>query len=76
VPAGVFLIAIGLITILWGHWWLPRRLRQIRQRLTPAARDLYDSRMQRPVARLFFRLPLPVGTITVIVGVVFLLTEV
>jgi hypothetical protein len=32
--------------------------------------------MQRPVARLFFALPLPVGTIAVIIGVVFLLTEV
>jgi hypothetical protein len=69
------LIAIGLITILWGHWWLPRRLRQIRRRFSPAARDLYDSRMQRPVARLFFALPLPVGTMAVIIGAVFLLTE-
>ena len=74
-PAGVLLIAIGLITILWGHWWLPRRLRQIRRRFSPAARDLYDSRMQRPVARLFFALPLPVGTMAVIIGAVFLLTE-
>jgi hypothetical protein len=75
VPAGVLLIAIGLITILWGHWWLPRRLRQVRLRLTPAARELYDNRMQRPVARLFFRLPLPVGTMAVIIGIVFMLTE-
>ena len=75
-PAGVFLIAIGLITILWGHWLLPRRLRRARLLLSPAARDLYDSRLQRPVARLFFALPLPVGTIAVIIGVVFLLTEV
>jgi len=70
------LIVIGLLTIAWGHWLLPRRLRQVRQRFSPAARDLYDSRMQRPVARLFFALPLPVGTISVIIGVVFLLTEV
>jgi hypothetical protein len=76
VPAGVLLIALGLITILWGHWWLPRRLRQIRQRFSPAGRELYDSRMQRPVTRLLFRLPLPAGTMAVIVGVVFLLTEV
>jgi hypothetical protein len=75
VPAGVLLIAVGLITIGWGHWWLPRRLRQIRQRFSPAGRDLYDSRMQRPVARLFFRLPLPVGTTCVIIGVVLLVTE-
>jgi len=68
------LIAIGLLTIAWGHWWLPRRLRQVRQRFTPAGRELYDSRMQRPAARLLFALPLPVGTIAVIIGVVFLLT--
>jgi hypothetical protein len=76
VPAGVLVIAIGLLTIAWGHWWLPRRLRQIRRRLTPAGQDLYDSRMQRPVARLLFRLPLPVGTTAVIIGVIFLVTEV
>jgi hypothetical protein len=75
VPAGVLLIAIGLITILWGHWLLPRRLRRVRQRFSPAGRELYDSRMQRPAARLFFALPLPVGAMTVIIGVVFLLTE-
>ena len=63
------------MTIGWGHWWLPRRLTQIRRRLTPAGQDLHDSRMQRPVARLFFRLPLPVGTIGVIIGMIFLLTE-
>ncbi len=74
-PVGVLLIAIGLITIGWGHWLLPRRLRQVRQRFTPAGRELYDNRMQRPVARLFFALPLPVGVVGVIVGVVFLLTE-
>jgi len=74
VPVGVLLIAIGLLTIAWGHWWLPRRLRQVRQRFTPAGRELYDSRMQRPAARLLFALPLPVGTIAVIIGVVFLLT--
>lgn len=45
------------------------------ERFTPAARELYDSRMQRPVARLFFALPLPVGMIAVIIGMVFLLTE-
>ena len=73
-PAGVLLVAIGLLTITWGHWMLPRRLRRVRQLLAPAARDLYDSRMQRPVARLFFALPLPVGTIAVIIGAVFLLT--
>jgi hypothetical protein len=76
VPAGALLIAIGLLTIAWGHWWLPRRLRQGRGRLTPAGQDLYDSRMQRPVVRFFFRLPLPVGTMAMIVGVVFLLAEV
>jgi len=69
------LIAIGVMTIGWGHWWLPRRLRRVRQLFSPAARDLFDSRMQRPMARLLFRLPLPVGTIAVIVGMVFLLTE-
>ena len=74
-PAGVLLIAIGVMTIGWGHWWLPRRLRRVRQLFSPAARDLFDSRMQRPMARLLFRLPLPVGTIAVIVGMVFLLTE-
>jgi hypothetical protein len=76
VSAGVLLIAIGLLTIGWGHWWLPRRLRRIRQRFTRAGRELYDSRMRRPAARLLFRLPLPVGTIAVIIGVVLLLTEV
>jgi hypothetical protein len=75
VPAGLLLIAIGLLTIAWGHWWLPRRLRRVRQRFTPAARELYDSRMQRPVARLLFALPLPVGTVGVIVGVVLLVSE-
>jgi hypothetical protein len=75
VPAGALLVAIGLLTIAWGHWWLPRRLGQIRGRLTPAGRELYDSRMQRPVARLLFAMPLPVGTLAVIIGVVFLLAE-
>jgi hypothetical protein len=75
VPAGALLIAIGLLTIAWGHWWLPRRLRQIRGRLTPAGQDLYDSRMQRPVARLLFALPLPVGGVGVIIGMVFLVSE-
>jgi hypothetical protein len=75
VPAGVFLIAIGLVTIAWGHWLLPRRLRRVRQRFSPAGRDLYDSRMQRPTARLLFQLPLPVGTMGVIVGVVLLVGE-
>jgi hypothetical protein len=31
--------------------------------------------MQRPAARLFFRLPFPVGAMAVIIGVIFLLTE-
>jgi hypothetical protein len=76
VPAGALLVAIGVLTIAWGHWWLPRRLGQIRERLTPAGQDLYDSRMQRPVARLLFALPLPVGALAVIIGMVFLLTEI
>jgi hypothetical protein len=71
VLAGVILILIGLITVLWGYWWLPRRLRWVRQRVTPAARDLYDSRMKRPGARLFFALPFPAGMFAVIIGVVF-----
>jgi hypothetical protein len=75
VPAGVLLIALGLATIVWGHWWLPRRLRQVRQRFTPAGCELFDSRMQRPVARLLFALPLPVGAMAMIVGVVFLVAE-
>jgi hypothetical protein len=75
VPAGALLIAIGLLTIAWGRWLLPRRLRRVRQRFSPAGRELYDSRMQRPVARFFFALPLPVGTMAVIIGAVFLLAE-
>jgi hypothetical protein len=66
-PTGVLLIAVGLITIGWGHWLLPRRLRQIRQRFTPAGRELYDSRMQHPAARLM---------LAILIGVVFLLNEV
>jgi hypothetical protein len=76
VPAGVLLIAIGLLTIGWGHWWLPRRLRRVRELFSPAGRELYDSRMQRPAARLLFRLPLPVGAMGVIIGVVLLVGEV
>jgi hypothetical protein len=74
-PAGVLIIAVGLIAIYWGGWWVPRQLRQMGERVPPQSRERYD-RLMIPVAmRRMRRLSVIVGSVAVLTGVVYLLTE-
>lgn len=74
-PAGVLIIAVGLMAAYWGGWWVPRRLRQMGERVPPQSRERYD-RLMIPVAtRRMRRLSVIVGSIAVLVGLVYLLME-
>jgi hypothetical protein len=72
---GVLLIAIGLLTVVWGHWLAPRQLRRVREKATPAGRERYDSFMKRPAVDRLFRTPAPLGGLVVLIGLVYLITE-
>ena len=74
-PAAALLIGIGLITILWGHWFAPQQLRKIRERATPKGRERYDGFMNPPGVSRALRLPAIVGGVAVLIGVAYLLTE-
>jgi hypothetical protein len=68
---GGLLIAVGLITIAWGHWLIPRQLEKVRERATPEGRERYDGLMSRPIVIRLFRAPAPVGIGAILVGAVF-----
>ena len=73
--AGILLIAVGLMAILWGGWWVPRQLRQVGERVTPQGRERYDTLMIPVVMRRMHRLSVIMGGATVLIGVVYLLME-
>lgn len=74
-PAGVLLIAVGFMAILWGGWWVPRQLRQVGERVTPQGRERYDRLMIPVVMRRMRRLSIIAGGMTVLIGVVYLIIE-
>lgn len=72
---GLLLIGIGIVTIVWGSWLTSRQLPKVRQRATLEGRERYDRIMTRPSAERLMRMPGTVGTVAILVGVVFVLTE-
>jgi hypothetical protein len=73
--ASVLLIAVGLIAILWGHWWVPRQLRQVRERATPQGLKRYDRLMTPAAMSRLRRTSVIAGGMTVLIGVVYLIME-
>jgi hypothetical protein len=74
-PAGVLIIAIGLMAIYWGGWWVPRQLRQMGERVPPQGRERYDRLMIPVMMQRMRRLSVIVGSIGVLIGVVYLILE-
>jgi hypothetical protein len=72
---GVMLVILGCLTIGWGQWLAPRRLRQVRDRATPKGAAWYDAFTARPLVRGTFRVAVLLGWACVVIGVVFLVTE-
>jgi hypothetical protein len=74
-PAGILIIAVGLMAISWGGWWAPRQLRRAEERVAPQGRERYD-RLMIPVAmHRMRRLSVIVGGAAVLIGMVYLLME-
>lgn len=74
-PEDAWLIGVGLVTIIWGHWLMPRQLGKVRERATPRGRERYDSFMERTFVNRLFKLPAIVGGVAVLIGVVYVLVE-
>lgn len=72
---GILLIVVGLITIVWGHWLVPRQLIRVREKATPVGRERYDSLMKRPIVNRLFKMPTPLGGVAVLIGLVYLIAE-
>jgi hypothetical protein len=68
---GGLLVAIGLITIAWSNWLIPRQLEKVRERATLKGRERYDGLMKRPMVVRLFQAPTPVGIVAILVGAVF-----
>lgn len=71
----VLLIVLGVTTVLWGKWLLPRQLQNARSKMSKAGQEHFDDRLQRPLARRLFALTGVMGSLLIVIGVVFLLTE-
>lgn len=72
---GVLLIGIGVVTIAWGRWLTIKQLPKVRQRASSEGRERYDSIMNRSSVERFMRMPGIIGTIAILVGVVYVLSE-
>ncbi len=72
---GVMLIAIGVVTIAWGRWLTGMQLPKVRRNATTEGRERYDRIMSRSSAETLMRAPGIVGIMEILVGVVFVLTE-
>jgi hypothetical protein len=75
VTVDALLIVVGFMAIYWGGWWVPQRLRQIGERIPPQGRERYDRLMIPVTMRRMRRLSVIAGGATVLIGVVYLLTE-
>jgi hypothetical protein len=73
--ADLLMIAVGLMVILWGAWWLPRQLMQIEERVTRQSRDRYDKLMMPVVRSRMRRISIIVGGVTVVIGAIYLIIE-
>lgn len=69
------LIAMGVTTVLWGTWLLPRQLSQVRNKLPPDQLRYFDDRFRRDAMRRLFAMPTLCGTLLVLTGVMFLLVK-
>jgi hypothetical protein len=72
---GALLIVVGLLTVVWGRWLVPRWLRTVRERASPTGQESYDSFMKRPVVYRLFRISAPAGAGIMLIGLVYLIIE-
>jgi uncharacterized membrane protein len=73
--AGILLIAIGSIGIVWGGWWVPQRLAQVREGDTPQSWVRYDRVMTSVVIGRMRQLSVIVGGATVLLGGIYLIIQ-
>ena len=69
---GLLLIAIGLTTIVWGRWTVPRWLKTVRSRATPSGAERYDAFFDRPAVRGLFASSVVVGCVVTTIGILYL----
>jgi hypothetical protein len=74
-PVGVWLIVVGILTIGWCQLLLPHQLRKSREGTKLRGGQLYDAYFTRPAVRGLLRWAPVIGYVAVVVGVVYLLTE-
>jgi hypothetical protein len=74
-PAGALIIAVGLIAILWGGWWVPRQLRQEGGRVAPQGRERCAKFVTAVVMSRIRWTSAIVGGMCVLIGAVYLLLE-
>lgn len=72
---GVLLIGVGVMTIAWGRWLTIKQLPNVRQLASSEGRDRYDGIMNRSSVKRLMRLPGMIGTIAILVGVAYVLSE-
>ena len=72
---GFLLIGVGLMTIVWGRWLAPLQLGKVIERATSEDRDRYDNFVVRPVVSRLLGLPAIVGGVAILLGVVFVISE-
>ncbi len=72
---GVMLIAIGVVTMAWGRWLTGKQLPKVRRHATTEGRERYDRIMRHPSAETLMRAPGIVGTVSILIGVAFVLIE-
>jgi hypothetical protein len=70
---GVLLIVLGLATVFWGRWLLPRQLKSVQNKMQLDQRKRFDAVLQRRSVRKVFALPAVCGLVAIITGVAFLL---
>jgi hypothetical protein len=70
----VMMIGLGIVTVLWGRWLLPRQLRRVEARASDRSGSRYDLTQHRR-DRILVAAPTGVGTLLVVTGVVLWITS-
>lgn len=74
-PVGAWLIVVGIVVIGWCQVLLPRQLRKIREGTTIRGGQRYDAHFTRPAVRRLLSSAPVIGYLAVVIGAVYMLTE-
>lgn len=69
--ANPLLIAVGIATILWSRWLLPRQMRAVSKKAPGGRQALYEGIVRLPGARMILVITSILGGLLIIIGIVF-----